>query len=67
MDKAEWTQIASNPDHVWPLGWHTATGPEGSTVLVRQESAAGEGNGEDNAIVPSIPPKESDTAERPRE
>ncbi|GAA3447323.1 hypothetical protein Pve01_43940 [Planomonospora venezuelensis] len=49
MNKAEWTPIAHHQDHVWPPGWRTVTGPDGRTVLARQESAAGEGNGQDGA------------------
>ncbi|MBB2749205.1 UNVERIFIED_ORG: uncharacterized protein YjbI with pentapeptide repeats [Microbispora rosea subsp. rosea] len=63
MDKADYTQIADHPDHVWPPGWHTVTGPDGSTGLVRQESAADEGNGEDTAAAPSIPAEDSAGAE----
>ncbi|WP_221891486.1 pentapeptide repeat-containing protein [Microbispora sp. KK1-11] len=68
MNRAEWTQIADHPEHVWPPGWHTVTRPNGSTALVRQESAAGDGNGEDTATAPSIPAEEpAGTEEQPRE
>ncbi|MEV4325294.1 pentapeptide repeat-containing protein [Microbispora rosea] len=68
MSRAEWTQIADHPDHVWPPGWHTVTCPDGSIGLARQESAAGEENGDDTATAPSIPTEEpAGTEEKPRE
>ncbi|MEU7899873.1 pentapeptide repeat-containing protein [Nonomuraea sp. NPDC049152] len=39
MDKAEWTEIADDPNHVWPSGWQMEPGPDGSSVLTRPERA----------------------------
>ncbi|TQS22646.1 pentapeptide repeat-containing protein [Microbispora hainanensis] len=68
MNRAEWTQIADHPDHVWPPGWHAVTRPDGSTGLVRQKSGASEENGEDTDGAPSIRAEGQDgVEERPGE
>ncbi|MFI0422427.1 pentapeptide repeat-containing protein [Spongiactinospora sp. 9N601] len=38
-NRAEWSQIADHPDHVWPPGWQLVDGLNGTTVLAREQRA----------------------------
>ncbi|MEV1002627.1 hypothetical protein [Nonomuraea sp. NPDC050202] len=68
VNKAEWVEITDDPAQVWPPGWRTATGPDDSIVLVRQEGLSGEGNGEGTVTASSISPEEPiGAAEQPSE